>query len=85
MAGSQNQAVLGHRFMTKIPDDPHLAAIARQAQVDIVAAETVQATEPPPGSAVLAVDVAELGYYEAELKSLRDAATTLDEAEQKPA
>jgi hypothetical protein len=70
--------------MTIIPDDPHLAAVARQAQVEIVAAEKVQATEPTPDSAALAMDVAELGYYEAELKSLRDAATTLDEAEQKP-
>ena len=69
--------------MTNIPDDPHLMAIARQAQVKIEAAEAVQATELAPDSATLAVDVAELGYYEAELKSLREAATTLDEAEQK--
>ncbi|MDQ4112850.1 MAG: hypothetical protein M3306_17425 [Actinomycetota bacterium] len=69
--------------MTNIPDDLDLAAIARQAQVEIEAAEAAQATDPTPDSAALAMD-AELGYYEAELKNLRDAATTLDEAELKP-
>ena len=70
--------------MTNIPDDPQLTAIARQAQVEIEAAETVQAMEPTPDSAAFAMDVAELGYYVAGLKGLRDAATTLYEAEQKP-
>jgi hypothetical protein len=51
-----------------------LAGIAAEAEVELVAAETIQITDVTP-------DVEELGYYEAELVSLRDAATTLGTAE----
>jgi len=37
-----------------------------------------------PDDAAQGFDTAEIGYFEAELKSLRDAATTLNEAEQPP-
>jgi hypothetical protein len=57
--------------MTDIPDGPDLNAVARDAQVQVVAAE---AAGP---------DAGELGYYEAELRSLRDAATSLAEAERR--
>lgn len=67
--------------MTNIPDSPDLAAMAREAQVEILMAETAQASTATPDDAF---DSAELGYYEAELRSLRDAATTLNEAEQNP-
>jgi hypothetical protein len=81
---SQTPAVDGHAFMTNIPDSPDLAAVAYEAQVEILTAETIQAAEATPDDAARAFDAAELGYYEAELRSLRDAATTLNEAEQKP-
>ncbi len=52
-----------------------LAGIAAEAEVELVAAETIQLTDVAPD------DVEELGYYEAELVSLRDAATTLERTE----
>jgi hypothetical protein len=57
------------------PDRPDLAAIAGEAEVELLAAETIDSAS--------ALDAAELGYYEAELTSLRDAATTVQEAEQR--
>jgi len=70
--------------MTNIPNSVDLSAIAHQAQVEILVAETIQATGVAPDDVAHAFDTAEIGYYEAELKSLRDAATTLNEAEQHP-
>jgi hypothetical protein len=81
---SQTPAVDGHPFMTNNPNSPDLPAIAYEAQVEILVAETIQAAETMPNDAVHAFDTAEIGYYEAELRSLRDAATTLNEAEQQP-
>ena len=52
-----------------------LAAIATEAEVELVTAETIQVTDLAPD------DLDGLGYYEAELASLRDAATTLGAAE----
>jgi hypothetical protein len=72
---SQNDGVVGHRCMTDFPERPDLTAIANEAQVEIVAAEAVAGSETMTGDA-------EIGYYEAELMSLRDAATTLYDAEQ---
>ena len=68
--------------MTNIPNSPDLSAIAYEAQVEILVAETIQAAGVTPDDAAHAFDTPEIGYYEAELKSLRDAATKLDEAEQ---
>jgi hypothetical protein len=68
--------------MTSIPDSPDLAAIADEAQVEIEYAETLQAADVTLGDASLVFATAELGYYEAELTSLRDAARTLGAAEQ---
>jgi hypothetical protein len=65
-------------------ENPDLSAIAYEAQVEILVAETIQAAGVMPDDAAHAFDTAEIGYYEAELKSLRDAATTLKEAEQHP-
>jgi hypothetical protein len=70
--------------MTNIANNPDLSAIAYEAQVEILVAETIQAAKVMPDDAAHAFDTAEIGYYEAELKSLRDAATTLNEAEQRP-
>jgi hypothetical protein len=70
--------------MTNTPDQPDLAAIAQEAQVEILAAETIQGSQATPDDAALALSATELGYYEAELESLRDAATTLDESDQQP-
>lgn len=53
--------------MSELPETPDLQAIAMEADVELQEAEGVGLTE--------------LGYYEAELTSLRDAATTLAEAE----
>jgi hypothetical protein len=80
-AVSQTAAVAGHDYMTEIPNSPDLLAIASEAQVEILVAETIQAGVMPD-DAVHAFETAEIGYYEAELKSLRDAATTLNRAEQ---
>ena len=71
---SQNDGVARHRSMTNIPERADLTASANDAQIEIVAAEAVAASETMTGDA-------EIGYYEAELKSLRDAATTLYDAE----
>jgi len=79
---SQIPAVVGHRFMTNTPNSPDLPTIAYEAEVEILVAETVEAAVPVSEDAAHAVDTIEIGYYEAELKSLRDAATTLDMAEQ---
>jgi hypothetical protein len=68
--------------MTKLPNSPDLPAIAHEAQVEILVAETIQEAGAKPDDAAHAFDTTEIGYYEAELRSLRDAATTLDEAEQ---
>ena len=67
--------------MTNFPDHPDLPAIVREAQVEIAAVETFTTPGATSDGAAVALDTAELGYYEAELRSLRDAATTLDEAE----
>jgi hypothetical protein len=62
-------------------DTPDLPAIAHEADLELVAAEELQAayatTDDVRGSGT-----AELGYYEAELRSLRDAATTLEGPEE---
>ena len=70
--------------MTHIPNSPDLSAIAYEAQVEILVAETIQAAGVTPDDPAHAFDTAEIGYYEAELKSLRDAATTLNQTEQHP-
>jgi hypothetical protein len=70
--------------MTYVPDSPDLAAIADEAQVEIEYAETVQAAGVTLEDASLVLATAELGYYEAELTSLRDAARTLGAAEHLP-
>lgn len=68
--------------MTNIPNNPDLPGIAFEAEVEILVAETIEAAAPVSDDAAHAVDTIEIGYYEAELKSLRDAATSLNEAEQ---
>lgn len=65
--------------MTDTPDGGDLTAMAQQADAEILAAEQFQVPEAALTDPY--VDVSGLGYYEAELKSLRDAATTLDRAE----
>ena len=62
--------------MTTTPDGADLAAIAEEAQVEIVVTETVLIEET-----TIDDSVAELEYYRAELTSLRDAAATLEAAE----
>jgi hypothetical protein len=64
--------------MTNSSTGPDLAAIVREAEAEILIAETVESATP---SSIDALGTAELGYYEAELGSLRDAATTLEEVE----
>jgi hypothetical protein len=76
---SQNDGVVGHPSMTNTAETntgerADLTAIANEAELEIVAAEAVAASETMTGDA-------EVAYYEAELKSLRDAATTLYDAE----
>jgi hypothetical protein len=66
--------------MTNTSNSPDLTAIAREAEVEIHTAESFEEVVANDEPAV-ALAAAELGYYEAELGSLRDAATTLDEAE----
>jgi hypothetical protein len=58
------------------PEGADLVAIAAEADVEILVTETVLVEETTVDGSV-----AELAYYEAELTSLRDAATTLDAAE----
>jgi hypothetical protein len=67
--------------MTNLPNRPDLSAIAHEAEVEILVAETIQAAGVTSADAAHAFDTAEIGYYEAELKSLRDAATTESEVE----
>jgi hypothetical protein len=78
---SHAAAVDGHEFMTDTHDSPDLLAIAYEAQVEIQVAEAIQTAVTSSDDPADACDTAEIGYYEAELISLRDAATTLDEAE----
>jgi hypothetical protein len=68
--------------MTDFSSSADLPTIASEAQVEIVVAETIQESGPRSDDADHAFDGSELGYYEAELRSLRDAAISLDEAEQ---
>jgi hypothetical protein len=70
--------------MTNDPNGLDLLAIAQEAQVEILAAETVAVVDAPLDDAASSFATAELGYYEAELRSLRDAATRLNEAEHPP-
>lgn len=84
VALSQARAVVGHPFMTNVPNSPDLPAIAYEAQIEISVAEAIQAAEEMLDDAAHPVDTAGIGYYEAELRSLRDAATTLNRAEQTP-
>ncbi|HEX7717802.1 MAG TPA: hypothetical protein VF416_10965 [Marmoricola sp.] len=58
---------------------PDLAAIAAEAEVERETAVAVE--QQAPSDEPMALAISELGYYEAELSSLRDAAVTLDEAE----
>ena len=58
---------------------PDLAAIAAEAEVKRETAVAVE--QQAPSDEPMALAISELGYYEAELSSLRDAAVTLDEAE----
>jgi phosphoheptose isomerase len=67
--------------MTNSSNSPDLTAIAHEAEVEILTAQTVESAMTT-GDMSVALSTAELGYYEAELRSLRDAATRLDEAEQ---
>lgn len=57
--------------MTNTPDDQKLVQIAGEAQAELEAAERTTG-----------IEAAEFGYYQAELESLRDAATSLHDAEQ---
>jgi hypothetical protein len=68
--------------MTNIPNSPDLPAIAHEAEVEILAATSIQEAAGNPSDPASAFDSSEIGYYEAELRSLRDAATRLGEAEQ---
>ena len=52
-----------------------LGAIAIEAEVELVTARAIQVSDLAPG------DLDGLVYYEAELASLRDAATSLEAAE----
>ena len=76
---SRTPVVVGHEFMTNSSNSPDLAAIASEAEMEILTAEAVEWSAPT--DVTVALSTAELGYYEAELGSLRDAATTLDDAE----
>jgi len=69
--------------MTDIPNGTDLQAIAGEAEVELEAAEELAELEAlealgqeSPRSAY-DVEAGTVGYYEAELRSLRDAATTL--------
>jgi hypothetical protein len=71
--------------VTTGPDSPDLLAMAQEAEVEIVAAEALVVDRGTlgdgPSDAASGYATAELGYYEAELRSLRSAATGLDAAE----
>ena len=60
--------------MTNIPEDADLVVIVQDAEVELVAAENFD-------DAVDMSNVFDIGYYEAELRSLRDAAASLSDAE----
>lgn len=63
------------------PDAAGLPGIVHAAELELAAAEEIEATyaaSDDPGRA----GTAELGYYEAELRSLRDAATALEGPEE---
>lgn len=66
--------------MTNPSNNPDLAAIAHEAEAEILTAESIEWTATPD-DATVQLSIAELGYYEAELGSLRDAARTLDETQ----
>ncbi len=55
-------------------DGIDLRAIATEAQAEIMAAELLRGVERPESDTVAMLATAELGYYEAELRSLRAAA-----------
>jgi hypothetical protein len=57
-----------------------LLAIEAEAQVEITAAELLQGAVGSQPEATEALATLELGYYEAELRSLRGAAGALDDA-----
>jgi hypothetical protein len=61
--------------MTSSWQKPDLAAIVRETEAEMEVSEAVE------HAASDALGTAELGYYEAELGSLRDAAERLEEAE----
>ena len=63
------------------PEGFDLPGIASEADAEILSAETIEAAEVSPDAVSGASTSAELGYYEAELSSLRDAALALNEAE----
>jgi hypothetical protein len=77
---SRTTVVLGHTFMTNTSNSPDLTAMAHVAEMEIMVAESFEEVATNDEVAV-ALSAAEFGYYEAELRSLRDAAITLDEAE----
>jgi hypothetical protein len=64
--------------MTNSSTGPDLSAIVREAEAEILISESMESSTP---RGVDALSTAELGYYEAELGSLRDAAASLEEAE----
>jgi hypothetical protein len=70
---SQIRVLPGHHCMTHLPDVADLAAVTRDAQFEISAAEAAY----PDGA--FAPDVPELGYFQAELQNLRAAAIVLGE------
>lgn len=59
-------------------------AIAVEARVEIAAAQLLESPEAPSDDAATALGAAELGYYEAELTSLRGAALVVVDAERDP-
>lgn len=66
--------------MTSSSERPDLAAIAHEAEAEILTAATIEGAVTADDD-VIALSAAELGYYVAELGNLRDAAARLDEAE----
>ena len=67
--------------MTSSSERPDLAAIAHEAEAEILTAATIEGAVTADDDDVIALSAAELGYYVAELGNLRDAAARLDEAE----
>ena len=60
--------------MTGTPEVPDLAAIAAEAQLELLAAETIEVSAATPADIEAAFGGDEFGYYEAELHSLHAAA-----------